>query len=234
MKKIYILLFSLVLTIAACTSNLYAQTYYDADADTVLVFESPRELVISDDIRQIKPNTFGIELMFSGSGFGLGIQFDRILSSNYKLNYGLSFSGKRNTDEIEYWSYDYNDYIVPNKINRIFIIPVNIGLQRYIKINGLENSFRPFASLSAIPMGVWVMRYRADFFNEIKDSKFHFKAGGGVAVGADFGDVNAALISFKIKYLYVPWGGDGIESIRDFPIKNLGGIFLSLTLGGLF
>lgn len=232
-KFLFILLILVLFSNVLYTNNSIAQ-YYDAEADTIIIFEAPNDLINTNNIMQIKSNSIGLEFLFSGSGFGIGTQFERVLSSRYKLNYGVAFSGKRNSDEIEYWSYEYNNYIIPNKINRLFVIPMNIGLQRYIEIESLENSIRPFFGISAIPMFVWKMPYKADFFNEIKDSKLLFRAGASAFLGAEFGAFNTVLVSFKVKYLYVPWGGNGIESIRNFPIKNLGGIYLSLTLGGFF
>ncbi len=199
-----------------------------------IFFSSPHPLISTEDITQIKPNSVGIEILFSDSGLGLGCQFEHFFSLNYRLNYGIAFSGKRNTDEIEFWDYIKNDYSVPDKINRLFTIPINIGLQYQIIFEDLAKSFRPFVGLSAIPMLIWQMPYKADFFSEIKDSRIHFRAGLGAAIGADFGAFNTTLLSFKIKYNYVPWGANGIESVKDMPIKNMGGVFLSLTAGGFF
>ena len=198
------------------------------------IFKSPRPLIESEDFAQNKRNSGGLEILLSGSGIGVGGQFERIVSNNYKINYGLFVSGKRNTDEIEYWDYEARNFVIPNKVNRLFTVPINIGIQRSINLKDLSKSFRPFIGASAINMIIWQLPYKADFFNEIRDGKFHYRFGGAAYIGADFGAFNTALISFKMKYCFVPWGSNGIESIKNFPIKNMGGFFLSLTVGSFF
>jgi len=231
-QTIYFFSFFILLFCSGASIQIYSQEI--KTEDSAFIFSSPRPLITTDEELQIKSNSVGFELLFSDSGLGIGCQFEHFFSINYRINYGIAFSGKRNTDEIEFWDYSTNNYVIPNKINRLFIIPVNIGLQRQIIFEDLAKSLRPFIGISAIPMLIWKMPYKADFFNEIKDSKFHFRAGIGAAVGADFGAFNTTLLSFKIKYNYVPWGKNGIESVKNIPINNMGGFFLSLTLGGFF
>ncbi len=233
MSKKYFFIFFSVSLFTFLSNNLYAKSLLGKDTSNI-VFTSPRPLIEKNDLSQIKLNSVGLELLLSGSGVGIGCQLERILSKNYNLNYGFFFSGKRNTDEIEYWNYEGRNFSIPNKVNRLFTLPFNCGIQRAIQFVDLAQSFRPFVGVAAMPMLIWQLPYKADFFNEVKDAKLHFRAGGSIYIGANFGDFNTALISFKIKYNFVPWGGDGIESIRDFPIKNMGGVFLSLTIGKFF
>jgi hypothetical protein len=58
--------------------------------------------------------------------------------------------------------------------------------------------------------------------------------GGGVQIGADFGAVNTSYLSVKMRYLYTPFGSDGLESMRDSPIFNFGRFYISAAIGGFF
>ncbi len=200
--------------------------------DTIYTFISPRPLLLGARA-QAKRNTIGLEVLFSGSGLGIGCQMERVLNTDYKLNWGIFFSGKRASDEIEYYD-NYGNSIIYNKINRLYVLPLNIGIQRYINIKDLGKTFRPFVNAMLNPALIWQIPYRSSWFNDLKFSEWHFRFGGGIAVGADFGEINTSLISFKLKYLYIPYGSSGLESIKDLPIKNFGGFFLSLTAGSYY
>jgi hypothetical protein len=53
-------------------------------------------------------------------------------------------------------------------------------------------------------------------------------------MGANFGSNNKTLVSANIRYYIIPFGGEGLESIKDLPITQFGGIFLSLSFGTKF
>lgn len=68
----------------------------------------------------------------------------------------------------------------------------------------------------------------------MKYSKAHYRMGGGVQVGADFGAMNTSYLSVRMRYLYTPFGGDGLESVQGSPIFNFGRFYISLVFGGFF
>ena len=58
--------------------------------------------------------------------------------------------------------------------------------------------------------------------------------GGGIQLGTDIGAVNTSYLSVKMRYMYTPFGGNGLESVVDSPIYNFGRFYLSLAFGGFF
>ena len=202
--------------------------------DTIFIFRSPRPLIEDENAISAKKNIGGFTLLLSGSGVGFGMVYERIFNNDFKFNSELFFSVARNTDELEYWDSFFYDLRVANKVNRLYIFPLSFGVQRYIDIGHMTKSFRPYFGVLVGPALIWRMPYESDWFSDVKYSKADYRFGGGVQFGADFGDINTSLISFKIRYTFIPYGGDGIESIKDMPIKDFGGLYLSLIVGGLF
>jgi hypothetical protein len=98
----------------------------------------------------------------------------------------------------------------------------------------MTKSFRPYISFVVTPTLIWEMPYEKDWFRDAKYSKAHYRMGGGVQVGADFGAINTSFISLKFRYIYTPFGDGGLESIADYPIYNFGRFYLSFLIGGLF
>ncbi|MPN31534.1 hypothetical protein SDC9_179008 [bioreactor metagenome] len=134
---------------------------------------------------------------------------------------------------MEYRTLDSNGYYilkVPNKIRRLYTLPLNIGMQRYISAGKLGNSFRPFVGAMAVPTLIWEMPYTQNWFNDVKYSRAHFRMGAGLQIGADFGAGNTTITTVKMQYIYTPFGGSGLESVIGSPIYNFGGFYISLGI----
>ena len=201
--------------------------------DTTFIFTSPHPLICDGSSEFSQKNVAGFELLLSNFGVGFGLFYDRILSKEYKFSTELFFTGVKNTDELKYIDYYFYDYRVPNKIRRIYAIPLTVGIQRYIDI-GMSKSFRPFFEVMAVPTLIWEMPYNDHWFSDVKYSQSHFRIGGGMQIGADFGAVSTSFLSVRMRYIHTPFGGGGLESVINSPIKNFGGFYISLALGGFF
>lgn len=207
--------------------------------DTNFIFTSPHPLIIDENQSILYKNVIGIDLLFSNSGVGIGFFYDRSFNKNYKFISEIYFSGVKNSDELEYlFNYDRYDYIIANKVKRLYILPLSVGVQRYINIGNLTKSFRPYIGIVATPTLIWEMPYNKtadnDWFDDVKLSKPHYRMGAGIQIGADFGAINTTFMSFKMRYIYTPFGGNGLESVKNSPIYNFGRFYISLSLGGLF
>lgn len=232
MNKIII---GFLLCIAFCV-ELNAQTggnNIPESLDTSFVFTSPRSLIRDSNDVNIYKNALGIDLLLSNAGVGIGFFYDRNITNDWKVISELFYSPMRNTDELESaWDSSRYEWIAPTKIRRLYIFPLTLGVQRYIRIGNLTKSFHPFISAILTPTYIWEMPYERNWFDDVKYSKGHFRFGGGLQIGADFGMSTNSLVTIKVRYTYVPFGGDGLESVKGSPIKNFGGLFLSLSLGG--
>ncbi len=206
--------------------------------DTVFIFYSPRPLIKTLITPDGSTQGLGFDLVFSNSGFGIGFFWQKFFNPNLLLYTNLLISGARNTDEFEVRYYNYNtgriEEFVPNKVNRLYMFPFTIGLQHYIFADELVESFKPFLNLGVGPTFIIATPYQREFFNAFGYAQFYTRFGASVGAGAELSSVASTVLSLNIKYYYIPFGGNGLESIRNSPIYNFGGVFLSLSLGSRF
>lgn len=197
--------------------------------DTI-IFNSPRPLISAHKSRQTVSYAFGGDLALTESGFGAGFFYQNYLRDDFLVFGQLFITGLRNSDEFE--QYDpLLGWIVPGKVNRLFRFPLTLGGQYFMFRNALTESLQPYISFGAGPTFVLSTPYDQGWFAAFGDATLHTKFGGFLGVGAYFGNVMKSLIGVNIKYYYVPAGDEIIESIGGLPINNLGGLFLTLSVG---
>ncbi|MFP4528957.1 MAG: hypothetical protein ACLFQX_10425 [Candidatus Kapaibacterium sp.] len=220
------------------SADIYAQKRTDinpgAELDTTFIYNSPRPLVSPELTRGELNNAGGVSLLFSRSGFGVGGFYNRNLSENTVGFISLYISGARNTDEFEVYNYNTGEYFVPGKINRLFNLPLMFGAKYMMFGDALAKSFRPYVSAGAGPSLIMSTPYEQGWFEAWGDVKTYIRPSGFVGLGAYVGGVGGTLLGVNARYYYIPFGGDGLESIKGQPIKDFGGVFLSLSLGARY
>jgi hypothetical protein len=210
-----------------------------AEQDTLVVFEPARPLLATGGLDPIRNNAAGIDLLFSSSGWGLGGFYHRELGGNVTAFAHLGISGSRNSDEFEnVWLGPIP--VVGNKVNRLFMFPVSVGIQYRLFSESLQENFRPFLSAGGGPTFILATPYIRDgefveFFSSFGRADLHTRFGSHVGIGTYFGAPSSgSVMAVQIRYFHIPFGGDGLESIRGNPITNFGGVFLSLTVGSMY
>lgn len=209
------------------------------ESDTTIVFAPARPLLENGGLDPIRDNAAGIDLLFSSSGWGFGGFLQRHLGRDFTGFVHLGISGRRNSDEFE------NAWlgvipVVADKVNRLFMFPTSIGVQYRLFTESLQENFRPFLSAGAGPTFIMATPYIRDgefveFFSSFGSATIHTRFGGHFGIGSFFGNPSSGnLIGVQMRYYHIPFGGDGLESIRGNPITNFGGVFLSLTVGGMY
>ncbi len=239
MKKNVLVVISFILFSFSVLAQQTADTIPYYSEDTTFIFTPARPLIAAEDSKNLYNNVAGLDILLSNSGIGIGVFYDRILNQDYKIITEIYFSGIKNTDELEYlFDWGIYDYVIENKIRRLYVLPLSIGIQRYIDAGNMTKSFRPYISLVATPTLIWEMPYGKpegkNWFYDVRYSKAHYRMGAGFQVGADFGALNTSFISFRFRYIYTPFGAGGLESVIGSPIHNFGRFHLSLSIGGLF
>jgi hypothetical protein len=203
--------------------------------DSVFIFNSPRPLITPGSLRGEQTNGWGFDLVLSNNGFGGGLFWQQFFNSNFLAYASLYLTGARNTDEFEYYFYDPNtgrvETKVPNKINRLYMFPLTFGLQQYLFTDVLTESFRPYVAAAIGPTFILSTPYEREFFNAFGHASLYTRFGASIGVGSDVSGIGTNVLSINLRYYYIPFGGNGLESIRDNPIHNFGGIFLSLSIG---
>lgn len=194
--------------------------------DTLFIFTPVAPLI--DTLRKSTEvdDLFGIDVLFSNSGFGAGGFYQRNVSDNLSLFVNIGVTGSRTKDELDIWNgYEYR---VPNKVNRLYTFPLMFGLRQRLFAERLSDEFRPFLNAGVGPSVVLALPYEYSFFSSFSHATAQVTGGGFVGLGADFGE-NNPVIGINLRYYIIPIS-PGIESLKDEPIKDFGGLFLTLNV----
>lgn len=222
-------LLSVVAIVPAQTSQVGSASV----ADSVFVFQSPRPLLSEGTANKPKMlSTSGVEVLFSGSGFGFGGFYQRAFGDDFVGFVSAAISGARNSSEFES-AYDPDTYqwYVPGKVNRLYMLPVTIGLNMKVLQNELSDNIRPFISAGVSPTFIFSAPYSEDLFTSWSHATSYLRGGVFAGVGTYIGSPNKGSLGVNVRYYFIPFGGNGLESIRDLPMKDFGGLFLSLSIG---
>jgi hypothetical protein len=178
-------------------------------------------------------NSLGLDLMIGDGGFGLGGGYKKEISN--VLTYFVDFSISEVKDDREFEYIDYwGRIIVVGKKNRIFQIPLNIGLQYRLFRESLTDNLRPYISLGVGPNFVITTPYSEEFFNSFGSAQGRVALGGYVGLGANFGIDQKNLLGLNIRYFYSHLFNGGVEGMENIYKENLSGIYLTITIGTMF
>lgn len=235
MKNIITILSFLLFSISSLFAQVKGEEPVEFNPDTVFVFQSPRDLINPVHSGASLQSAWGIDLLFSGSGFGAGCFFNANITEKLVFLSSLYISGARNTDEFENYVWDeaagYYKIIVPDKVNRLYVLPLTVGLQYYLFSNELTESFKPYANLGFGPSLILSTPYSKEFFSSWASADAYLRFGAFLGVGAYVSANSKTLMGLNARYYYIPFGGQGLESLKDMPITNFGDFFLSLSVG---
>lgn len=204
--------------------------------DTLIIFEPAEPLLTNVDGKRYASAALGLDILFSGSGWGVGMFYHHKLVDNVTIFGNFAFSPRRNTDEFENVWYGAIP-IVAEKVNRLFMLPVTIGVNYRLFSESLQESFRPFVSAGIAPTIIFRTPYLQngtyyEFFNSFAYTSAYTRVGGMFSFGSLFGNPSDGnVMGIMIRYYTIPFGGDGLESMKGSPITNFGGVFLSLSVG---
>jgi len=205
-------------------------TEFGAVPDSMIVFKSPRPL-ITEQMESLKHSSYwSIEMLFSGNGFGAGFSYSKHISSTVSLHGLLGMTGNRNSDELEYIDPFTGATFIPNKVNRLFSFPLTLGLQYRLFKESLSDSFRPFIGGGIGYAMILQVPYNENLVQTEQRTLAHGRPAGYVGLGSAFGSEGRTSLSALIRYYFIPYGGAGLESIKDLPISDFGGLFIALGI----
>ncbi len=177
--------------------------------------------------------TWGVDFMFSEGGFGLGTFFRYRLSSTLTAFTDISISESKDQREVEYFDY-WGNKIVPNKKNRVFLLPLNFGLQQRLFSKTLADNLRPYVNFGAGPTMVFTTPYEKEFFSSFSKAHAKYTLGGYVGIGANFGSDKSNLVGINVRYYMIHFFDEGVESLENRYQKTLGGFFLTINIGMMY
>jgi hypothetical protein len=102
------------------------------------------ELAEEEPQKVFPDNSLGLDIMFSEGGIGMGFFYRRQLNQNMFHRF-INFEAKdeREIDYIDPFTYQCSY----GKKNRIFLLPLNYGMQYRLFENSLSDNLRPYFNL---------------------------------------------------------------------------------------
>ena len=178
-------------------------------------------------------NAWGVDVMFTEGGFGLGTFLRKSLANDLTGFVDFSISETKDEREITYIDYFGNSY-TPDKVNRSFQLPLNFGVQYRLFSESLTENLRPYLTAGVGPTLIITTPYDKEFFNAFGYAQTKYAVGGYVGFGANMGMSKSNLIGLNVRYYYMYVFGDGIENLTNDFRKNIGQFALTLTVGIMY
>ena len=159
---------------------------------------------------------YGMQVLLTNSGFGLGGYMSRDISDRHALTAELSISAAKDEREVAFFD-RFGQRDVPNKANYLLEIPLLVGGEKRLFEDKIEDNFRPFISASVGPLLGWVYPYFDDDNNNgVLDegesthdvlsgvTNGHIQPGfaSSLAIGARFGEPGASGYGVRIGYRF--------------------------------
>ncbi|MBN1634048.1 MAG: hypothetical protein JW917_07785 [Ignavibacteria bacterium] len=177
-------------------------------------------------------NNWNIGVTVTENGFGISAGLFKTLDVNYDFYAMLSIGGI--TDKREFEEYDwYGNLITRDKEKRVFLIPLNIGIQRYMFKEDIEGGFLPLITAGITPALVLTNPYDKSYFTAFKYFQAAFAFGGFIGIGMEFVQAKNLALGINAKYMYLAPIGKEINSLKDRPISNLGGFQINFYVNFL-
>lgn len=175
-----------------------------------------------------------MNIMFSEGGIGLGTFYRYSFSQKVTGILDLSMSESKDDREFEYINPYTGQSFIAGKKNRVFVLPLSLGVQYRIFEGSLTDNLRPYISAGAGPTMVMTTPYEKEFFNAFGDAKTYYALGAYVGFGANFGLSKKSLIGLNVKYHYMRLFNGGVENMEMKKREQLGGFYLTLSIGVMY
>lgn len=203
--------------------------------------------------KPVKKNPYGsgigMNIALTNSGFGLGGYLMRSVSTTGSFLADFMITTLKDDREQRFFGF-FGESIIPNKQNYVHVLPLQIGFQRRMFREKIEDNFRPFIHVAGGPTFGWVSPYYIDtnlngqrdgleppmdIFSAFPKGRFEMGFGGTVAIGAHFGRSKKSTqgIRFGFNFNIFPQGIAVLEPAVKEPTTWFGTPTISLTFGNI-
>jgi hypothetical protein len=223
-----------------------AQQQQSSSEQHGLVPADPRPPII-DPTR----NYFGLDIMFSNDGFGLGTYYRRVLTPDLSWVLAFSVSESKDPREIEQYDPYLQQSYVPGKLNRFLVVPLTLGLEYRLFREDIVDTFKPYVTAGAGPALVYQMPYSdlsiangaleatpVDFFKALGRGHANYTGTAFVGAGANVGSESSNVFGVSFRYYFTYLFNDGLPSLFDIYTgdiaskkKSFGGFCIMLNIG---
>jgi len=216
--------------------------------DTTIVFTPSNPNLIQEQNYNPTVHIWGFDLLLSNNGFGLGAFYKHDVNDELSIVINLAISDVKDDAEVEQYDY-YGQSYIPNKKNRLLLIPLIISAQYRLFKDDIVDNLRPYITAGIGPTMIYVSPYlsdrisydffgypyreKIDFFTSLKYGSPRYTVGGFIGAGVYFGMNQGTVSGLSVKYFLAPFPS-GIEVMEGGYMKSFGGLFIMLTFGGLF
>jgi hypothetical protein len=183
---------------------------------------------------QFPVNAIGFDLMIGEGGFGFGGFYKHNYTNTLAGFIDFSISESKHEKEIE--RFDIFGFPLPilGKKNRVFLFPLNFGVQYRLFYSSLTDNLRPYLSAGLGPTMFLTTPAQEEFFKSFGSAKAKFGAGGYIGFGANFGLNSHNLTGINIRYYFFQLFDDGIEQYFDEYKKTLQQVSLTINIGIMY
>ncbi len=170
--------------------------------------------------------SWGVSVMYGENGFGLTGTIYKSIGRTSDLFFSLSFSGISDANEVEYVDY-YGNVYMGDKVSRVFSIPLSFGLKKYVFHDDIEGNLKPFFTIGVAPTLLLSTPFDKNYFKAFGYTQADFAFGPFAGIGLEYIETQSMGLSINLRYYYLPVISDGVSSLRNKPITNVGGVQLS-------
>lgn len=178
-------------------------------------------------------NAWGVDIMFSEGGFGLGTFFRKSFNTTITGFLDLSISESKDDREFEFYDY-FGRPIVIGKENRVFVIPITAGIHIRLFEEELTDNLRPYIQVGVGPTIAVTTPYEQEFFNAFGSAQSHLAIGGYAGFGANFGLSKSNLLGLSFRYYYAHFIDEGVENLTNQFRRDIGTFYLLLNIGIMY
>jgi hypothetical protein len=197
-------------------------------------------------------NAWGVDILISNGGFGLGGFYRREFSDEWYGFVTLSISESKDDREFEQYDIFTNTSFTPGKLNRFMVIPLTFGVQHRLFREEITDNFRPFVNAGAGPAMIFVAPFtevrqttggvvefrQVEFFKSLGRGHPHYTLSGFIGIGANFGLEKSNLLGVNFRYYFTYLLSGGLPSLYNMRTggisgskNDFGGFFITLNLG---
>lgn len=181
------------------------------------------------ETEEFRRSSIAAGFLYTEGGFGIHGTYYIPTGRITDLMLKLSLSGVSDDSEVEYYD-PYGNSFIKDKVNRVFMMPLSIGIKHNIFYDDIEGNFKPFIRGGVAPTLVMTTPYNQSFFAAIPDMQTGFAVGPFAGAGIEYYESKTIGMSIALDYYYLPVIGREITSLYNQPINNMGGAQISFTM----
>ncbi len=195
---------------------------------------------------------WGIDVLISNDGFGLGTFYRREFTEDISGFITLSISESKDEREIERFDPYTQQSFTPGKLSRFMMVPITVGVQHRLFREDIVDTFRPYINAGVGPTLIYAAPFvtitpnqegpptveEVEFFNSLSKGKTQWTVGGFIGAGAFFGSAKSNVFGVNFRYYFTYLLSDGIPSLFNPATgevsstkSSFGGFFITLNIG---